>query len=73
MKWEINRKEKPKVGDVRFKTKFAFFPMIVLNKKTMTDHRIWLEFYVAEQVYSPCNDGWDYWEDWKTVGKTIDK
>lgn len=70
MRWEIIDKT-PKIGDIRFVTRFAFLPTRVLSKITMTDHWIWMELYVAEQVYSPCNDGWDYWEEWKTVGKTI--
>jgi hypothetical protein len=44
MKWEI-KDNKPKVGDIRFVTKFAWLPIIVLSKLTMTDHRIWLELY----------------------------
>lgn len=70
MKWEIID-DKPKLGDIRFVTKFAFLPTRVISKLTMTDHWIWLELYVAEQVYTSGNDGWDYWEDWKTVAKTI--
>lgn len=73
MKWEITQKHKPKFGDIRFVTNFAWLPTIVLNKKTMTDHKVWLEFYIAEQVYTSGNDGWEYYECWKTVGKTIDK
>ena len=50
MKWEIIN-DKPNIGDVRFKTKFAWWPTIVLSKLTMTDHRIWLELYIEEQEY----------------------
>jgi hypothetical protein len=71
MKWEITRKERPKVGDVRFVTKFAWLPTRVLSKITMTDHIIWLQLYVEEQVYVPKNDGWEYYEEWATVAKTI--
>jgi hypothetical protein len=70
MKWEITDKS-PKVGDVRFVTKFAWLPTIALSKLTMTDHRIWLELYIEEQVYTGCNDGWEYYQGWKTVAKTI--
>jgi len=45
MRWEIIDNT-PKVGDVRFKTRFAFFPTKVLSKLTMTDHIIWLELYI---------------------------
>lgn len=70
MKWEIT-KEIHSIGDIRFVTRFAFLPTRVLSKLTMTDHIVWLDLYIAEQVYSPCNDGWEYWEEWKTIGKTI--
>ena len=70
MKWEIIDNE-PKLGDVRFRTRFAFLPTRVLSKITNTDHMIWLELYIEEQVYVPHNDGWEYIEVWKTVSKTI--
>ena len=74
MKWEINRKEEPKVGDVRYRTRFAFFPTRVLSKITMTDHMIWLELYLEEQEYRVI-DAWGepLTEDWQTVAKTIHK
>ena len=50
MKWEIID-DSPKVGEVRFKTKFAFFPTRVLSKLTNTDHMIWFELYIEEQEY----------------------
>jgi hypothetical protein len=68
MKWEIIN-NRPRLGDVRFVTKFAWLPTIVLNKLTMTDHRIWLELYVEEQMYKTSSDGW--YEDWYTVNRTI--
>ena len=71
MKWEIID-DSPKIGDVRFKTKFAFLPTKVLSKLTMTDHMIWLELYIEEQVYITKHDSWDgSYEVWKTVAKTI--
>ena len=72
MKWEIID-DAPKLGDVRFKTKFAFLPTRVLSKLTMTDHIIWLELYIEEQEYQKRKSGYDYdWhEDWYTVAKTI--
>jgi len=71
MKWEIIN-DKPNIGDVRFKTKFAWWPTIVLSKLTMTDHRIWLELYIEEQEYVKLHNGWDgTYEVWKTVAKTI--
>lgn len=70
MKWEITD-NRPTVGDIRFKTKFAWWPTRTLSKLTGTDHMIWLELYVEEQEY--CSKwGWDgkiYY--WKTVFKTI--
>lgn len=72
MKWEIIN-NKPNIGDVRFKTKFAWWPTIVLSKLTMTDHRIWLELYVEEQEFKAIIDKWDgaYNYYWCTVAKTI--
>ena len=71
MRWEIIDNS-PKIGDVRFKTKFAWLPTRVLSKITNTDHMIWLEIYVEEQVYTK-EHGWggiiDY--GWRTVAKTI--
>ena len=74
MRWEIID-NKPKVGEKRIKTKFAWFPTIVLSKLTMTDHVIWLELYVEEQEYQKFKFGYDYnWhEKWQTVSKTIYK
>ena len=71
MRWEIEREPAPRIGDIRFVTKFAWLPTRVLSKITHTDHTIWLELYVAEQVYTSWNDGWEYNEGWKTVQKTI--
>jgi hypothetical protein len=68
MKWEIIDKS-PNLGDIRFKTKFAWLPTIVLSKLTMTDHRIWLELYVEEQVYKRSRDGW--YIGWHIISRTI--
>jgi len=72
MRWEIIDNS-PKAGDVRFKTKFAWLPTIVLSKITMTDHRIWLELYIEEQVYRFDNIYHEYVPGgyWHTVAKTI--
>jgi hypothetical protein len=71
MRWEIIDNT-PKVGDVRFKTRFAFFPTKVLSKLTMTDHIIWLELYIEEQEYvKEYQQGWERFIGWKTVAKTI--
>jgi hypothetical protein len=72
MKWEIIDNT-PKLGEIRFKTKFAWLPTIVLSKLTMTDHRIWLELYVEEQVYRFDNIHQEYVPGgyWHTVGRTI--
>ena len=68
MKWEITD-NRPKLGDVRYKTRFAFLPTRVLSKITMTDHIIWMQFYLEEQEYVASG----YIQDayWKTVAKTI--
>lgn len=73
MKWEITD-NRPKVGDIRYRTKFAFFPTRVLSKITMTDHMIWLELYLEEQEYvaSLGFDG-EVIHSWYTVAKTIHK
>ena len=70
MRWEIIN-NRPKPGDVRYKTKFAFLPTTVLSKITMTDHRIWLELYLEEQEYVSQYDGMYATTYWKTVAKTI--
>ena len=71
MKWEIID-TKPKVGDVRFKTKFAWLPTRVLSKITNTDHMIWFELYIEKQEYTSKYDGWYGWGGyWHTVAKTI--
>lgn len=71
MRWEITD-NRPKLGDIRFLTKFAWFPTRVMSKLTRTDHMIWLELYIAEQEYTkvfPYDR--DPYLDWKTVAKTI--
>ena len=75
MRWEIIKKETPKIGDVRFRTRFAWFPTTVLSKITLTDHIIWLEMYLEEQEYRRYKSGYDYnwYEEWQTVSKTIHK
>lgn len=71
MKWEITDNT-PRIGDVRFKTKFAFFPTRVLSKITMTDHIVWLQLYLEEQEYSYCYSAYiGLYRGWKTVAKTI--
>jgi len=71
MKWEIIDNE-PKLGDVRFKTKFAWLPTRVLSKITNTDHMIWLELYIEEQEYITKHNSWDgSYQVWYTVAKTI--
>jgi hypothetical protein len=68
MKWEI-KDNRPNIGDVRFKTKFAWLPTRVLSKITYTDHIIWLQLYVAEEVYKRSPDSWE--TDWYTIARTI--
>jgi hypothetical protein len=68
MKWEISD-NRPNIGDVRFKTRFAWLPTRVLSKITYTDHIIWLQLYVSEEVYKRSPDGWE--ADWYTIGRTI--
>ena len=68
MKWEIVNNT-PKLGEIRFKTKFAWLPTRVISKLTDTDHMIWFELYIEEQEYKCTSDGWEYY--WKTVARTI--
>lgn len=68
MRWEIIDNT-PKIGDIRFVTRFAFFPTRVLSKLTMTDHMIWLELYVEEQEWR--GPGMYSSAGWRTVAKTI--
>jgi hypothetical protein len=73
MKWEIID-DAPKLGDVRFRTRFAWLPTRVISKLTDTDHMIWFELYIEEQQYKRVVD-FDIpaaFEDrWVTVAKTI--
>jgi len=73
MKWEIID-DAPKLGDVRFRTRFAWLPTRVISKLTDTDHMIWFELYIEEQQYKRVVD-FDMpaaFEDrWVTVAKTI--
>ena len=71
MRWEIVDKS-PKVGEIRFRTRFAFFPTKVLSKLTNTDHVIWFELYIEEQEYVKQYElGWEKFIGWKTVARTI--
>ena len=71
MRWEIVDKS-PKVGEIRFRTRFAFFPTKVLSKLTNTDHVIWFELYIEEQEYVKQYElGWERFIGWKTVARTI--
>jgi hypothetical protein len=72
MKWEIVNNS-PKLGEIRFKTKFAWLPTRVISKLTDTDHMIWFELYIEEQEYTRTIDKWDgaYNYYWCTVAKTI--
>lgn len=73
MRWEITD-NKPNIGDIRYKTKFAFLPTTVLSKITMTDHRIWLEMYLEEQEYmrvAHFDVPVEFEDRWVTVAKTI--
>ena len=71
MKWEITNNT-PIVGEVRFTIKFAWLPTRVLSKITITDHVVWLQLYLEEQVYRYDNSFGDYvGGHWHTVAKTI--
>jgi hypothetical protein len=71
MKWEI-KDNTSHIGDIRFRTRFAWLPTRVLSKITHTDHMIWLQLYVEEQVYARRYDSWEgIVEYWRTVSKTI--
>lgn len=50
MKWKIP--EHPHVGDIRFVTRFALLPTEVVSKLDGKSYIIWLQLYVAEQVYT---------------------
>lgn len=73
MRWEVINNE-PSIGDVRFKTRFAWLPTRVLSKLTLTDHLIWFELYIEEQQYTRIVH-FDvppvFEECWITVAKTI--
>lgn len=71
MKWEITD-NRPTLGDIRYKTRFAFLPTRVLSMITMTDHIVWLQLYLEEQEYAVIDTwGEPLTRGWKTVAKTI--
>ena len=72
MRWEIIDNS-PKMGEIRFKTRFAWLPTRVMSKLTNTDHVIWFELYIEEQEYTRTIDKWDgaYNYYWQTIAKTI--
>lgn len=51
MKWIVKNKIEPKVGDIKFKTKFAWFPTKVHSKSLDADCIIWLEFYTEKYLF----------------------
>ena len=71
MRWEMKHKVTPEPGEIRFVTKFAWWPTVVLSKLTMTDHRIWLELYIEEQEYVRSVHHNDILSEWLTISKTI--
>ena len=71
MRWEMRHKVTPEPGEVRFRTRFAWLPTRVLSKITMTDHIIWLEFYIEEQEYIRSVHESGIISEWFTVAKTI--
>jgi hypothetical protein len=71
MRWEIEHKITPEPGEIRFITRFAWLPTVVLSKLTMTDHRIWLELYIEEQEYIRSVHNGEIVSEWFTVSKTI--
>lgn len=70
MRWKL--KDNPIVGDVRFVTKFAFLPTEVESKLDGKSYIVWLQLYLAKQVYT-FERGWfnglEY--GWETTDKTI--
>lgn len=71
MRWEIVNKT-PRLGEVRFKTKFAWLPTRVISKITDTDHMIWFELYIEEQEYGVIDTwGEPFERGWRTISRTI--
>jgi hypothetical protein len=70
MRWEI-KNNKTQVGDIRFKTKFAFLPTRVRSTITNTDHLIWLELYIEEQEYVRSVHYDAIISEWVVVDRTI--
>ena len=71
MRWETKHTITPEPGEIRYRTRFAWLPTVVLSKLTMTDHRIWLELYVEEQEYIKSVHYNEIVGEWHTVAKTI--
>lgn len=68
MKFEIQRKTKPKNGDNRNLLKFAWLPVKVEQPYTGKKFIIWLDKYHEQQIFK---SGSGYWGEWKTVSRWI--
>ena len=51
MKWLVNKKEYPDIGDIRYVTKYAIFPVHAYSSKNNLQYKIWLMPYIQKQKY----------------------
>lgn len=57
MNFKIKQKQKPKIGDKRQVTKFAWMPTKVADLAGENKYWVWLENYLAEQWFQGSYDG----------------
>lgn len=69
MKWKLQ--EEPSVGDIRFVTAFAWLPTKVTSKLDNKSYVIWLQLYIAEQVYTFDRGLFSNDFMWLTTNRTI--
>jgi hypothetical protein len=69
MKWTVKPIQYPIDGAKRNRTRFALFPTRVFDTRQNIEVRIWLQTYVAVQIY---DDGGDYdFGEWFTIRRKI--
>ena len=56
MKWILNIKTKPIVGNKRYVIKFAFLPINAWSYSDKLRYKVWLESYKQEQMYKEVSE-----------------
>jgi hypothetical protein len=52
MKWLVNKKEYPNIGDIRYVSKYAILPVYAYSSKNNLQYKIWLMPYTQKQKYA---------------------